>query len=287
MAPIKFEENIREKLQERELQPSEGAWGKLESRLGTTTQEKKKSGYFWMAVAASFVGVLLIGSWLFFGNDAKENQVANEDPIEKTIEANKSPEERNQEIITPNNNDEQQLSVSEEVEEVPVNKETTLPIRTQEKKIVEESGNTTERIALQEQKVLESKNDERGKEELEMQDAIIPQDITNEETTAVTQVEQLEETFIQQKVDEVIQQVKEIQEKNSTVSAVEIDALLAKAQRDIATNRILNSTHQKVDAQALLMDVEIELERSFRDRVFEALGDGFNKVRTAVAERNN
>ncbi len=35
MAPIKLEEHIREKLQEREMQPSPAAWSKLEgSQLG-------------------------------------------------------------------------------------------------------------------------------------------------------------------------------------------------------------------------------------------------------------
>ena len=81
--------------------------------------------------------------------------------------------------------------------------------------------------------------------------------------------------------------VQKIQNENNTVTPDEIDALLAKAQRDISNNRILQANTQKVDAAALLLDVETELERSFRDRVFDALGEGFNKVRSAVAERNN
>jgi hypothetical protein len=96
-----------------------------------------------------------------------------------------------------------------------------------------------------------------------------------------------EERFINKKVDEVVVAVQKIQNENNTVTPDEIDALLAKAQRDISNNRILQANTQKVDAAALLMDVETELERSFRDRVFDALGEGFNKVRSAVAERNN
>ncbi len=42
-----------------------------------------------------------------------------------------------------------------------------------------------------------------------------------------------------------------------------------------------------MDATALLNVVEFELETSFRDKVFEALGDGFEKVITSVADRNN
>ena len=63
--------------------------------------------------------------------------------------------------------------------------------------------------------------------------------------------------------------------------------LLAKAQREIELQRILNNSNYKIDAAALLSDVESELERSFRDKVFDALGEGYQKIRTAVAERNN
>ncbi len=61
--------------------------------------------------------------------------------------------------------------------------------------------------------------------------------------------------------------------------------MLLKAQRDINSLKIVKN--KKVDATALLNVVESELETSFRDKVFDALGDSFEKVRTAVAERNN
>ena len=71
MAPIKIEDNIREKMQERELQPSKDAWAKLETRLG----EEKKSGLnrkTWYAIAAGFIGILILAS-VFFNNDAVTN----------------------------------------------------------------------------------------------------------------------------------------------------------------------------------------------------------------------
>ena len=96
-----------------------------------------------------------------------------------------------------------------------------------------------------------------------------------------------DERFIENKVDEVVARVKEIQHKNNQVTPEEIDALLANAQREIKTRQILNPETQKVDAAALLLDVELELEQSFREKVFDALGESFNKIRTAVVERNN
>jgi len=96
-----------------------------------------------------------------------------------------------------------------------------------------------------------------------------------------------EDIFVNNKVDAVVAEVRQMEELNNTVTAAEIDDLLSKAQRDIATNRILVSSNKKIDPSVLLQDVETEMERSFRDKVFEALGDGYNKVRTAVVERNN
>ena len=64
-----------------------------------------------------------------------------------------------------------------------------------------------------------------------------------------------------------------------------LNSLLLKAQDEIHSREILNT--KKVDATALLNMVESELETNFRDKVFEALGDGYEKVRTAVVERNN
>jgi len=43
----------------------------------------------------------------------------------------------------------------------------------------------------------------------------------------------------------------------------------------------------KVDAMALLIEVEDEIDQSFRDRIFKKLKDGLFKARTAIANRNN
>ena len=44
MAPIKIEDNIREKMQERELQPSADAWKQLEARLGEEKRTSQSKG---------------------------------------------------------------------------------------------------------------------------------------------------------------------------------------------------------------------------------------------------
>ncbi|MAL58652.1 MAG: hypothetical protein CMC14_01245 [Flavobacteriaceae bacterium] len=261
MAPIKFEENIREKLQERELTPSKEAWAKLSAKLDTQAPQKRNNTFIWFAVAASFVGILLVTT-LFFSKEKVNTQLVNETPIE-VLDANEQFQNEGG-IASENISEEKDNEIpAEKIEEAQLPKSNIAKTEKNPASIKKET--ITPLIEIQNQ----------NKEVIALNEAKTEKEPTKEEL------------FINKKVDEVVIAVQKIQNENNTVTPDEIDALLAKAQRDISNNRILQANTQKVDAAALLLDVETELERSFRDRVFDALGEGFNKVRSAVAERNN
>ncbi|UII80719.1 hypothetical protein [Flagellimonas sp. CMM7] len=93
-------------------------------------------------------------------------------------------------------------------------------------------------------------------------------------------------SLIAQKVNEVVAQVEFLENTNAEVSDAEIDSLLRTAQRQILSEQLFTESGS-VDAMALLSEVEIELDDSFRDQIFDALKDGYSKLRTAVADRNN
>ena len=59
------------------------------------------------------------------------------------------------------------------------------------------------------------------------------------------------------------------------------------AEKAIFKEKIKNTNTQTFDADALLQDVEADLQQSFRAKVFEALKSSYETVKTAVAERNN
>lgn len=63
MEPNKLETQFREQLNSREIKPSEMAWTKLDTMLSAT--EKPKAKFPWLYVAASFIGLLLIGTAYF------------------------------------------------------------------------------------------------------------------------------------------------------------------------------------------------------------------------------
>ncbi len=263
MAPIKFEENIREKLEERELQPKKESWDQLATALDKESPSRNNK-FVWYAVAASIAGVLLVLTIVFnSGGIENSNELVEENIIEKT--EFELPE------IVPTQKEE--ITENKEViaEETYVEEES---VQGQEIAVTEETKESAIKQKLEE--IIEVR-----KEEIEVANEIIePEKELKVEKTN-------EDLFIDKKVQEVVASVQEIQNNNNTVTAEEIDALLAKANREIANQKILSSSSYKVDAAALLSDVESELERSFRDKVFDALGDGFNKVRTAVTERNN
>jgi hypothetical protein len=261
MAPIKFEENIREKLQERELTPSKDAWAKLSVQLDTQAPQKKSNTFIWFAVAASFAGILLVTT-LFFNKEKVNTQLVEETPIEVLDTKNEIQNEG--EIDSEIASEEKTIKVSnEKIEELDIPKNEIAKTEKKSTSIKKANTNPLNNIQKEKKEVIALNENKNEKEPTS------------------------EERFINKKVNEVVVAVQEIQKNNNNVTPDEIDALLAKAQRDISNNRILQANNQKVDAAALLMDVESELERNFRDRVFDALGEGFNKVRSAVAERNN
>ena len=85
----------------------------------------------------------------------------------------------------------------------------------------------------------------------------------------------------------MVVEIKQLQTENTVVSETELDSMLKQAERDILKHRLKNENSNTVDANALLQDVEADLEQSFRAKVFEALLNNYETVKTAVAKRNN
>jgi len=80
MEPNKLENQFREKLNNRKINPSEAAWDRLDAMLSITDQsdseqanQKPKRRFTWLYVAASIAGFLLVGT-IFFNQ--KESAVS-------------------------------------------------------------------------------------------------------------------------------------------------------------------------------------------------------------------
>ena len=108
----------------------------------------------------------------------------------------------------------------------------------------------------------------------------------NDKVIKADAVPNAKEQLINAKIAEIVAQVNMLENSNLPVSSIEVDSLLRQAQQEILTDKIFNQ-EGKVDAMALLNEVEGELDQTFREQIFETLKAGFLKVKTAVADRNN
>ena len=243
MAPIEFEKQIKERMEEREIKPSADAWDNIKNKIDIPPKQKK-SGFVRYAVAASIIGILFTVVWM--ANQADDQSLE-------------------QFPIVDNQSENKEESIQEDV---------TIP--------VQESSPT---------KI--TKTDVAGNEVFEEQQDV---SITTEEQELALEIQQAKpegepldlqtELRIDQKIAEVVAQVKILEDNKEAVTDAEVESLLKNAQEELMAERAEQNA-QGVDATALLAGVEDELNKSFRDQVFERLKNGFVKVRTAVADRNN
>lgn len=103
MEPNKIDNQIREKLNAREVQPSAQAWDRLDAMLTVSEEKKPKKGYGWFFVAASTLLFFGLGFFLFNTNETTE--INNSNSIVTTI---------NQEIDTVETNKIDEISVEKE-----------------------------------------------------------------------------------------------------------------------------------------------------------------------------
>lgn len=256
MAPTRFEDKLREQLETRQLQPGEEAWNKLNDQLDIHEASSNKKKYWWIGIAASFIGVLLLVTFL-----NKDVQETVPEPIIVDTENMVSPVE-------------DQEGKATEIVEQKIIEEVNTKV-TPKQKIKQQTSEPVLKQQLQEeqQKLVPTKTEEAVAE--------VSADKTTEETSKNTL------RFEEQKAKEVVAQIKALQQQKETITDAEIDTLLKAAQKEIELEKLYNEATNKVDANALLQSVEDDLERSFRKRVFEMLSSGYQELKTAVAERNN
>jgi len=275
MAPIKFEENIKDKLEKRTIQPSTDAWEALSGNLDANDKRNRKGLFFYIGIAASIIGILLVTNMMF----------------------NTSGNQGVQPTIVDTNTKASQIKLENQNINQIVEKEVVAKIS--EENIIKKEVNHINSSIKNEPKLATISNQSAGKKtedkhdklstnelidlnKIEQSVATIVVDNSKKEQVAVSTL-----TFEELKAVEVVNKIKELELENGVVTNAEIENLLKKAERDILRDRIYNETTRTVDADALLQDVEDDLEQSFRNKVFEGLKSSFKTVKTAVADRKN
>ncbi|WP_209405697.1 hypothetical protein [Pseudozobellia sp. WGM2] len=248
MQPDKFDEYIKNRLDQRKLQPSTDAWERIQKQLEISPKPVRKP-YFKYTVAASLIGFLLVSISYFKDRQGAKEPVKVVDTEKMETQLDNSVTTQESEIVVKNlEMDEVAKSRNHEQEQiVSVNSEYTSPPN---------AGH------------------------------VMVEDHVKDDSKEILLAIDTSEVLIDTKIEEVIAQVELLEKGDTTVSDAEIDSLLQEAQREIVLQTTIHHSDGKVDAMALLAGVEDELNQSFRDQIFETLKDRFLRVKTAVATRN-
>jgi len=247
MAPNKFEKHIKKQLEEREIAPSNLAWQKLSEKLDEVQPQTKKSNYLWYGIAASFIGLLMVAI-MYFNDEGGVDSGAVE-----IVNVN--------EEVTPKKETNPIHKMNHDVEDKLVERNTPQPLPKQD-------------VKKKHVKLLPI---------LENSKPSVVANETNDLKKAT--IEKLENEMINAKILEVVATVDSLEHSNTALTNLEVEELLRQAQDELLRDKLFNK-NGTVDAMALLDEVEGELDKSFRDQIFESLKAGFFKVRTAVADRN-
>ncbi|RZS92201.1 hypothetical protein [Aquimarina brevivitae] len=265
MAPLKFEDNVKEKLDNREINPSADSWDTLAKQLDDHQQEKAgKTNYtIWYLIAASIIGIVIITSVVLTNNN-----ITTTTPTQ-LVNTNKETPRK----LVPNNTD----ATTEDRIVDQLKSNTNLAVDEVAIDTKKEKNEILSNTNARNTKFHETANVNRSSDK---RSAIVLADKTSGEMDNDNV-----ESLVEEKVAAVFEEVQQLEQSKTQVTDQEIEELLRKAQQEITTQKMMEN--HSVDAMALLDEVETEMEESFKEKVFEALKTGYQKVKSAVAERNN
>lgn len=273
MAPIKFEENMKEKLEERTINPSAKSWDVLANRLDDAPVKKKTNRFWFISVAASFIGVLLLITGIVNYNNEGANEV-----VETEINTTKENIKINKDAILD------QGSKNEEIVESEIEAKNKIETEALKNQFVNREAQTLVNTESKKQKkslkaeanmkTLE-KNKNNKKEEVNKDYIALNVKQDNLKTVVLKNATIAEENIALNPTT-----------KNEIIKVTdnELDALLNNAQKDIAEKSSSNPV--PLDYNELLQDVEDNLEESFRDKILKTVKGGYHSVKSYVAERN-
>jgi hypothetical protein len=75
----KFKHDLQHKFDQREIQPTDEAWGKITGELATSKTSKTKSLWLWSGIAAGFIGLLVLLSPLYLSTTSVPSVVNSAD----------------------------------------------------------------------------------------------------------------------------------------------------------------------------------------------------------------
>lgn len=246
MAPVEFEKELQKRMRSREIEPRTDSWDRIEARLEAEVPTRKRSPLKWKILAAASV-VFLLGYFLLpeSSMEIPEGNGVVESPEADLPETPESYEKATDFIIKSSDT---QLGVTSTEKE--------------DKKSVS-SKSPVVQLNL------------RDKDE-----SLSRADLTNQSHDVVSPDIQKEFRISDPGVIAAVAAENEVEGTDDS----EVDALLSEALLAVEGHSAAQDTIT-LNPSMLLGEVESELDLTFREQILKKLKTGYNKVRTAVADR--
>lgn len=237
MEPNKLENQIREKISAREINPSASSWDRLDAMLSIAENKKPKRNFKWLFIAAGIVGFVFVGWFLLNQNDT-------------TSEIN------NTNAVVESNTDAVNAIKEKEVEKPIFHTKESIPSIKNQKAI-----KNTAIAAVATSKTALAK-------------------IKKGQDKATPSVKS--ETVDPESIAEVVPQKTEEKRKETVNSS----ALLAASDLNASEKTNQNKSKLKINANALLSQVDGEIELTFRQKTIKTISKKFESAREAIVSRN-
>lgn len=255
MGQSKIENQIKEKLNSREIQPSAQAWDRLDAMLSVAEEKKIKRSFGWLYIAAG-ITVLLIAGMFFFSQNTSE--ISNDTNVVGT-EVKRDSIQKENIIQTPIMEENQQNQVAESTE-------------TQKPKSSNQS-NTNSAVSIINQK----SNQKQSNNPLINRDKKI--EFQNSSDVAVKDLPKIDTRT------KIVVGRNDIPSSSNTTKIMSDEDLLASL--DNVGKKANPKSNVKIDAGTLLSQVDGELELTFREKMINKISKNYKEVKVALSNRNN
>lgn len=253
MEPNNLENQIREKLESREIQPSLNAWDRLDAMLSITEEKKIKRSFGWFYIAASILVFVSLGMYFFNQDGTKIN------PTETVVGI-----EKNNNNVHQNTN----AIAEKEIENSVPNSEALTSNQKDNIKSVTPT-NSKSVIAQNEPSFTRSKAE---------------QSAANQKTSSTSLINKEKVIEFQNSNDVALKNLPKIETRNEIlVSNFNKELLLVNEEKKLNSDK---SPKIKVNAKSLLTQVDSELEFTFREKIFNKAVKNYKEVKVALANRN-
>lgn len=247
MGHNKIEDQIKEKLNSREIQPSAQAWDRLDAMLSVAEEKKTKRSFGWFFIAAGILVFVSAGIFFFTQNSLEINK----DTTVVETEVSKDSIQKQNIIQSPiiEKNQENPVAASTENQNQKSNNQ----------------NNSNSAVSIINQK----SNQKQTNNPLINRDKKI--EFQNSSDVALKDLPKIIDT-------------KEIVISRPKSNTMSDEDLLASLD-NVAKKTNIKST-VKVDARNLLSQVDGELDQTFREKVIGKIAKNYQEVKVALANRN-